>query len=76
MIIFKAGDDLRQDLLTLQVLGIMDKLWKANNLDLHMNIYGCVTLGDEIGYFFIKISMIEVVTNSDTIGILLILLKS
>jgi phosphatidylinositol kinase/protein kinase (PI-3 family) len=39
-IIFKAGDDLRQDLLTLQMLKIMDKLWKQNSLDLHMQPYG------------------------------------
>lgn len=46
---FKAGDDLRQDLLTLQMLKFCDKLWKAEGLDLHMQPYGCICTGDEIG---------------------------
>lgn len=32
-IIFKNGDDLRQDMLTLQMLRIMDNLWKMHGLD-------------------------------------------
>jgi len=60
-VIFKAGDDLRQDLLTLQMLNSMDVLWKSNNLNLRLNPYGCVCLGDMIG-------MIEVVLNSDTVA--------
>lgn len=60
-IIFKSGDDLRQDMLTLQMLKLMDKLWKADQLDLEMNPYGCISTGDEEG-------MIEVVLNSDTMA--------
>jgi len=59
IVIFKVGDDLRQDVLTLQVIRIMDKMWKAEGMDLRLKPYGCVATGDEIG-------MIEVVLNSDT----------
>ena len=60
-VMFKAGDDLRQDQLTLQVLSIMDDIWKGKDLDLNMNAYGCVCTGDELG-------MLEVVTNSNTLA--------
>jgi len=58
-IIFKCGDDLRQDQVTLQMLRLMDNLWKENGLNLRMRPYNCVTTGDEVG-------MIEVVLNSET----------
>jgi len=58
-LIFKSGDDLRQDLLTLQMLGIMDKLWKKEGLDLCLTPYRCVATGDEMG-------MIETVLHSET----------
>ncbi len=60
-IIFKEGDDLRQDALTLQIMRICDKFWKEQGMDLRMNCYGAVATGDEIG-------MIEVVLNSITMA--------
>lgn len=60
-IIFKNGDDLRQDMLTLQMLKIMDRLWKQEGLDLRMSPYGCISLESRVG-------MIEVVLNADTIA--------
>lgn len=59
--LFKAGDDLRQDQLTLQIMNIMDQLWKNDGLDLRMNPYRCVSTGDELG-------MLEVVLNSSTLA--------
>jgi hypothetical protein len=38
-VLFKAGDDLRQDQLTLQILGLMNNLWKERGLDLRMSPY-------------------------------------
>lgn len=61
VVMFKAGDDLRQDQLTLQVLSVMDKLWKKEDMDMHMSAYGCISTGDEIG-------MLEIVLNSATLA--------
>ncbi|XP_029026989.1 phosphatidylinositol 4,5-bisphosphate 3-kinase catalytic subunit beta isoform [Betta splendens] len=60
-IIFKNGDDLRQDMLTLQILKLMDLLWKEANLDLRVVPYGCLATGDRAG-------LIEVVSSADTIA--------
>ncbi|MBN3326200.1 PK3CD kinase, partial [Atractosteus spatula] len=60
-IIFKNGDDLRQDMLTLQMIQLMDVLWKEEGLDLRMIPYGCLSTGNKTG-------LIEVVRNSDTIA--------
>ena len=38
-VMYKEGDDLRQDVVVLQFLRLMDKLWKKANLDLPMVIY-------------------------------------
>jgi phosphatidylinositol kinase/protein kinase (PI-3 family) len=45
-VLFKAGDDLRQDQLTLQILGIMNILWRKEGKDLRMSPYLCVSTGD------------------------------
>uniref|UniRef100_A0A671U1R0 phosphatidylinositol-4,5-bisphosphate 3-kinase n=1 Tax=Sparus aurata TaxID=8175 RepID=A0A671U1R0_SPAAU len=60
-IIFKNGDDLRQDMLTLQMIRLMENLWKKEGLDLRMIPYGCLSTGNKMG-------LIEVVKNSDTIA--------
>ncbi|KAG7227085.1 hypothetical protein INR49_022432 [Caranx melampygus] len=60
-IIFKNGDDLRQDMLTLQMIQLMETLWKKEGLDLRMTPYGCLSTGNKMG-------LIEVVKNSDTIA--------
>ncbi|XP_037075832.1 phosphatidylinositol 4,5-bisphosphate 3-kinase catalytic subunit alpha isoform-like isoform X2 [Pollicipes pollicipes] len=59
-IIFKNGDDLRQDMLTLQVIKIMDHTWDQEGLDLRMMPYSCLATGSMMG-------MIEVVRNAKTV---------
>ncbi|KAH9421565.1 Phosphatidylinositol 4,5-bisphosphate 3-kinase catalytic subunit alpha isoform, partial [Dermatophagoides pteronyssinus] len=59
-IIFKSGDDLRQDMLTLQVIRIMDQIWRRENLDLRMLPYNCLATGDQVG-------LIEVVPHAKTV---------
>ncbi|KAK7093898.1 phosphatidylinositol 4,5-bisphosphate 3-kinase catalytic subunit delta isoform-like [Littorina saxatilis] len=60
-LLYKNGDDLRQDMLTLQMLQLMDNIWQAEGLDLRMNPYMCIATGDQQG-------LIEVVTDSETIA--------
>ena len=45
----QAGDDLRQDMLTLQIIGLMNKLWLKAGLDLKMVTYECLATGPEEG---------------------------
>ena len=58
-VMYKSGDDLRQDALTLQIIRIMEHQWEREGLDLRLSPYGCVATGNEKGF-------IEIVLNSDT----------
>uniref|UniRef100_A0A336MQM4 phosphatidylinositol 3-kinase n=1 Tax=Culicoides sonorensis TaxID=179676 RepID=A0A336MQM4_CULSO len=60
-IIFKNGDDLRQDMFTLQMLRIMDRVWKSSGYDFRMIPYSCISMDRRQG-------MIEVVLNAETIA--------
>ncbi|KAM3872175.1 phosphatidylinositol 4,5-bisphosphate 3-kinase catalytic subunit gamma isoform [Diretmus argenteus] len=60
-IIFKQGDDLRQDMLVLQTLVVMESIWQEKSLDLNLVPYGCISTGHNIG-------MIEIVRNAVTIA--------
>eukprot|EP01048_Picozoa_sp_COSAG05_P001559 COSAG05_NODE_53_length_23772_cov_13.856630_12_plen_1197_part_00 len=61
VVIFKDGDDVRQDQLCLQMFKIMMDLWKESDVNIPMVPYGCVTLAFEVG-------MLEVVTQSNTLS--------
>jgi phosphatidylinositol-4,5-bisphosphate 3-kinase len=56
---FKVGDDLRQDQLTLQVIKVMESLWRKGGADYHMRCYGVLPTGFEQGF-------IEVVPHAVT----------
>ena len=63
-VLYKEGDDLRQDQLVLQLMKTMDMLWKGNKerpLDMNMCLYKCVATGKMEG-------MLEIVENSSTIA--------
>ncbi|GAA6223722.1 phosphatidylinositol 4,5-bisphosphate 3-kinase catalytic subunit gamma isoform-like [Lates japonicus] len=60
-VIFKQGDDLRQDMLVIQTLVVMDSIWQEKSLDLNLVPYGCISTGHNIG-------MIEIVRNAATIA--------
>nr|BAQ19553.1 phosphatidylinositol 4,5-bisphosphate 3-kinase catalytic subunit beta isoform [Patiria pectinifera] len=60
-LMFKNGDDLRQDMLTLQVMQIMDNIWQEEGLDLRLIPYKTLATGNKIG-------MIQIVTEAETIA--------
>jgi len=62
-VIFKVGDDLRQDLLTMQMFQTMDRLWMAQGMDLGMTIYDVVATADKVG-------MIEIVEQATTTAVI------
>ena len=49
-IMFKSGDDIKQDHLILQLFTIFDNLWKEKGFDFKMNIYRVLPTGNEIGF--------------------------
>uniref|UniRef100_A0A8B9RMF0 Phosphatidylinositol-4-phosphate 3-kinase, catalytic subunit type 2 beta n=1 Tax=Astyanax mexicanus TaxID=7994 RepID=A0A8B9RMF0_ASTMX len=59
-VIFKSGDDLRQDMLTLQVIRIMNKIWIQEGLDMRMVIFRCFSTGRSRG-------MVEMIPNAETL---------
>ncbi|KJH42225.1 phosphoinositide 3-kinase C2 domain protein [Dictyocaulus viviparus] len=59
-IIFKNGDDLRQDMLVVHVLEVMDSIWKKNQLNCCLSTYPVLPMGTKYG-------MIGVVPNCSTI---------
>ena len=61
IVMFKKGDDLRMDMVTLQIFKEMQNLWYNNNLFLKMSLYKVICTGNNEG-------MLEMVTNSVTLA--------
>jgi phosphatidylinositol-4,5-bisphosphate 3-kinase len=59
-LMLKLDDDLTQDQLTLQLLRVMDSMWKRCDLDLRLTLYEVMPTGRNQGY-------IEIVPNAVTI---------
>jgi hypothetical protein len=65
-VMFKSGDDLRQDMLTLQLLNAMDTMWLDKGLDMRLKPYEVISTGvNEHGD---GVGMIQPVTGSDTVS--------
>ncbi|OEL23829.1 Phosphatidylinositol 3-kinase, root isoform [Dichanthelium oligosanthes] len=62
-IIYKKGDDLRQDQLVIQTVSLMDRLLKLENLDLHLTPYRVLATGQDEG-------MLEFIPSSSLAQIL------
>ena len=52
----QVGEDLQQDMLTIQMVRIMDKLWLKEGIDLKMVTFSCVPTGHKRGMRLIVIS--------------------
>jgi len=63
-VLFKGGDDLRQDILTLQLLRVMDSIWLETGIDMRLTPYDVVATG--VNAQGEGVGMIEAVLNSDT----------
>uniref|UniRef100_A0A4W5JBR1 Phosphatidylinositol-4-phosphate 3-kinase catalytic subunit type 2 alpha n=1 Tax=Hucho hucho TaxID=62062 RepID=A0A4W5JBR1_9TELE len=59
-VMFKVGEDLRQDMLALQMIRIMDRIWLQEGLDLRIVNFKCISTGKDNG-------MVELVPSSDTL---------
>ena len=68
-IIFKTGDDLRQDQLVIQIVSLMDKLLLKENLDLKLTPYKIIATGVDHGavQFIDSVSLNSAIAKSGSI---------
>ena len=60
-VIFKHGDDITQDMVTIQMLKLMESMWQQSALDLYMMPYGCIRTGKNCG----MIEFVDAMTLAD-----------
>ena len=67
--IFKKGDNLRKDQLVIQIISLMDRLLKSDNLDLHLTPYQVLATGLEEGLveFIPSISVAKIIQKTGSI---------
>ncbi|KAK9408769.1 Phosphatidylinositol 3-kinase catalytic subunit type 3 [Crotalus adamanteus] len=70
-VIFKHGDDLRQDQLILQIISLMDKLLRKENLDLKLTPYKVLATSTKHGFmqFIQSVPVAEVLATEESIQV-------
>ena len=61
VVMLKCGDDLRMDMVTLQLFKAMQTVWFENGLNIKMSLYKVLCTGNQEG-------MLEMVTNAETLA--------
>ncbi|KAM4012075.1 phosphatidylinositol 3-kinase C2 domain-containing subunit gamma [Anomaloglossus baeobatrachus] len=70
-VMYKVGDDLRQDMLVLQMVELMDRIWLHEGLDLRMISYKCVSTGHRRGLIHLvpdSITLAKIQNKSGVFG--------